>query len=149
MPSKRERDQIARVIDANANRLREGLRVVEEIARLILNNPHLTNTLKEKRHAIEDLVGQLELSKETLLSARNSDDDVGLERIFDKNSREDCQDILWANIRRSQESCRVLEEFSKLFDENIPATFKKIRFSLYTLEKEIQTQLKTYCNETR
>lgn len=148
MPSKRERDRIVRIIDANANRLREGLRVVEEIARLVLNDAQLTNRLKVKRHAVEDLVGQLTLSKETLLSARESEDDVGLERVFDRTSRKNCEDILWANIRRAQESCRVLEEFSKLLNENIPVSLKKIRFSLYTLEKEIHTELKKW-NETR
>lgn len=149
MSSKGERDRIARVIDANANRLREGLRVVEEIARLVLNNARLTNALKEKRHAVEDLVDQLAFSKETLLSARDSEEDVGLDRVFDESSRKDCEDILWANIRRSQESCRVLEEFSKLYNEHIPVSFKKIRFSLYTLEKEIHSELKKYPNEAR
>ena len=148
MTSERERDWIARVIDANANRAREGLRVVEEITRLVLNNAHLTDTLKKNRHAIEDLVSQLTLSKGTLLSARDSEDDIGFEGIFDESSRKNCEDIFWANIRRSQESCRVLEEFSKLFNDHIPVSFKKIRFSLYTLEKEIHAELRKHWNET-
>ena len=148
MPSKKQRDYIARIIDANANRLREGLRVAEEIARLVLNNADLTNKLKEKRHAVEDLTGHLSISTDTLLSARDSEDDVGLEHVFDETTRTDCEDILRANLRRSQESCRVLEEFSKLFNQNIPLSFKKIRFDLYTVEKEIVSELHRYWHET-
>jgi hypothetical protein len=148
MPSKQERNKIARVVDANANRFREGLRVVEEIARLVLNSVDLTSTLKEKRHAVQDLVSQLPISQETLLSARNSEEDVGLKEVFDETTREDCEDILRANMRRSQESCRVLEEFSKVFDQKTPVSFKKIRFELYTLEKEIIHELKKNQHET-
>ena len=149
MPSKQERDKIARLIDANANRFREGIRVVEEIARLVLNNVDLTSTLKEKRHAVQDILNRLPISQEILLSARNSEDDVGFEKVFDETTREDCEDILRANMRRSQESCRVLEECSKLFDQKVPVFFKKIRFELYAVEKDIINELKKARHETR
>ena len=148
MPLKQEHDRIARVFDANANRLREGLRVVEEIVRLVLDNADLTEKLKGKRHAVEDLMGGLALSDIALLSARESEQDVGLDRVFDEMTRTDCMDILRANIRRAQESCRVLEEFSKLYDPDTPLSFKHIRFELYSLEKEIMCELTRNQHET-
>jgi hypothetical protein len=136
MFSEQEKGRIARVIDANANRLREGLRVTEEITRLILNDKDLTQRLKEKRHAARDLVQQLPVA-DILLAARDSLGDVGVKKGFDSLARKDIEDILRANLRRSQESCRVLEEFSKLFDGETSESFKGLRFDLYTLEKRI------------
>ncbi len=140
---------VARIIDANANRAREGLRVTEEITRLILNDAALTERLKEKRHAISNVADQLRLSHHTLISARDSEHDVGMDQVFDASTRTDCGEILRANLRRSQESCRVLEEFSKLCDPDIAASFKKIRFDLYTLEKEIAAELRGSGDEKR
>lgn len=133
--------RVARIIDANGNRAREGLRVAEEITRLILNDTALTEKLKERRHAISDLVSRLDLSHHALISARDSEHDVGMDQVFDTSTRAGCGEILRANLRRSQESCRVLEEFSKLCNPDIPSSFKKIRFDLYTLEKEIAHRL--------
>ena len=135
-----ERERIARVIDANTNRLREGLRVTEEITRLILNNTDLTRNLKEKRHTAGDLVRQLPVT-DILLEARDSGSDVGADKGFDTLPRKDVEDILRANLRRAQESCRVLEEFSKLFDGPASQFYKGMRFDLYTLEKTILTEL--------
>jgi len=142
MPSEKWMSRIYRVIDANANRLREGLRVVEEIARLVLDDGDLTRRLKEKRHAVGDVLKRLALPEGALLSARDSDGDVGTEAVKGETVRSDCEDILRANLRRSEESCRVLEEFSKLLDEEISLSFKRIRFDLYTLEKEIVAEVK-------
>jgi len=44
---------IERLIDANLNRLKEGLRVVEDICRYIHNDQVLTSKLKELRHSIQ------------------------------------------------------------------------------------------------
>lgn len=148
MLSEQEQKRIARIIDVNANRLREGLRVTEEITRLVLNDTGLTRRLKEKRHVAGDLVQKLPMA-EALLEARDSESDVGVQKGFDTVPRQDIEDILRANLRRSQESCRVLEEFSKLFDRNTSESFKEMRFDLYTLEKTIITKLNTtHTNET-
>jgi len=44
--------EIYRVLDANFNRAREGLRVTEEVARFILEDPQLTARLKDLRHRL-------------------------------------------------------------------------------------------------
>jgi hypothetical protein len=149
MVSERWVSRIYRVIDANANRLREGLRVVEEIARLVLDDVDLAKRLKERRHAVENLVGRLALPEGALLSARDSEGDVGSEAVYDEYDRSHCEDILRANLRRSEESCRVLEEFSTLFDKEISLSFKRMRFELYTLEKEVVGELRKDRHEKR
>ena len=47
-----------RIIDANLNRSREGLRVCEEVARFHLSSPQLTRELKSVRHAVNALQGE-------------------------------------------------------------------------------------------
>ena len=134
--------KIYRVIDANLNRAREGLRVCEEVVRFVLDDARLTRRLKRLRHRI---TGVLKESSPVLLKARNSNSDVGRNRVKDRESRSGYRDLFLANMERVKESVRVLEEFSKLIDEEIrgkasdraSSSFKRIRFRLYTLEKQI------------
>ncbi|MFA6384789.1 MAG: hypothetical protein WCY10_05405, partial [Candidatus Omnitrophota bacterium] len=67
---------ISRVIDANANRLKEGLRVCEEVARFILNDGRLTRGLKEIRHEADGLLDAL-ISRSDCLFERDSTHDTG------------------------------------------------------------------------
>ncbi len=134
--------KIYRVIDANLNRAREGLRVCEEVVRFVLDDARLTRRLKHLRHRITDILKKF---SPALLKARNSNSDVGRNKVKDKESRSGYRDLFLANMERVKESVRVLEEFSKLVDEEIrgkasnttSSSFKRIRFRLYTLEKEI------------
>ncbi len=43
---------LGRILDASANRAREGLRVVEDYVRFVLDDPGLTRRLKEVRHRL-------------------------------------------------------------------------------------------------
>jgi thiamine-phosphate pyrophosphorylase len=131
-------DKIYRIIDANINRAKEGIRVVEEICRFVLEDEKLTAKLKEIKHKITKLGNNLaDYSK--LLSSRDSNKDIGLSVSAKiKNKRKDYYDLIIANICRATESCRVLEEISKLKkEEDISFEFEKIRYQLYSLEKEI------------
>jgi len=125
---------INRIIDANINRAKEGLRVCEEIARFILNSRELTSRLKDIRHRIDLIFKQLP-KKILLLEQRKSSSDVG--RCLYKNElkRKNCLDIFFANIQRAKESVRVLEEFSKLININTAIELKKIRYDIYETEK--------------
>lgn len=134
-----------RIIDANLNRAKEGLRVVEEISRFVLNDAILSQKLKEVRHILTQVVTDL-FCTSWLLSARKSDEDIG--RIgFDRTERENYLSLIKANMSRAQEAVRVLEEFSKILTpragDNILAfqRFKEIRFNLYDIEKEIHQRV--------
>jgi len=135
-----ERDEkLYRVLDANANRAREGLRVVEEYLRLVCDDSSFSARLKSLRHAITESVIAAGIS-DKLIAARESDADVGAtEPKGTESARSDMLHIVTANLRRSQEALRVLEEYSKLVSTEACARFKRLRFESYTLEKEIIT----------
>lgn len=131
-------DKIARIIDANLNRSREGLRVVEDLVRFVLNDADLASQIKTARHEIVSIARQLPIDDLELLDSRDSRGDVGMNlNCSSEDFRLNLPQIAVANIRRSQEAMRVLEEVSKLYDTNPALQFKKLRFRLYDLEKQI------------
>ncbi|MDD5495925.1 MAG: hypothetical protein PHP46_02345 [Candidatus Omnitrophica bacterium] len=141
------RDRVCRVIDANLNRSREGLRVCEEIARFILNSPRLTKELKSIRHGISNTMKGLPVGIETLCRSRDSRADIGGRPKFEINlTRKDCLDIFAANIERAKESLRALEEFSRLLDSASAARFLKLRFKVYDIEKRSVKKISTLHN---
>ncbi len=117
-----------RLIDANLNRLREGIRVVEDIFRYIYNDKDTSLKLKNLRH-----LSRLNNYSE-LLETRDVQNDVLRESIKSEQNRDDLNSILIANFKRAQESSRVLEEFTKLSSIESSENFKYIRYELYTLE---------------
>ena len=132
---------IYRIIDANLNRAREGIRVTEEVARLYLNDKKLTQRLKSLRHKI-DQIAQKDFDSRQLILYRDSQHDVGAFGMGKlEGKREGTRGIVQANLRRSQEALRVLEEFGKLISLTAACSFKKIRFALYSLEKDILNSL--------
>ena len=117
-----------RLIDANLNRLREGIRVVEDIFRYIYDDKQTALKLKELRH-LSRLENYIEL-----LETRDIKNDVLRSSIKSEQNREDLYSILIANFKRAQESARVLEEFTKLISIKDSENFKYIRYELYNLE---------------
>lgn len=119
-----------RVIDANLNRLKEGIRVIEDMARYADNNKALSSRLKNLRHLakIDDI--------EPLLKSRDAQNDVLRPTIESEMERSSIESIIIANYKRAQESSRVLEELYKVVDPSLSEKFKTIRYELYTLEKD-------------
>ena len=123
--------ELFRVIDANLNRLKEGVRVVEDIMRYRDNNKELSTKLKELRHK-----ARIEETLELLLH-RDSINDVLRPTTTSELNRTDISSIITANFKRAQESSRVLEELFKLYNAEYSENFKYIRYELYNLEKKI------------
>lgn len=123
--------ELFRVIDANLNRLKEGIRVIEDIMRYRDNNKTLSKKLKNLRH-----LARIDEYKE-LLKNRDSIHDVLRESTESELLRADIESIIAANFKRAQESSRVLEELFKLHSTTQSENFKHIRYELYDLEKEI------------
>jgi thiamine-phosphate pyrophosphorylase len=123
--------ELYRVIDANLNRLKEGIRVVEDIMRYRDNNKTLSKKLKDLRHK-----AHVNETRE-LLKYRDSINDVLRASSQSELNRSDIAGILTANFKRGQESARVLEELYKLENIEYSENFKYIRYELYNLEKEI------------
>ena len=138
--------EIFRIIDANFNRSREGLRVCEEVTRFVWNSAALTKELKSVRHSITDILINTPMYTpgvyKGLFEARDILSDVGrLQRQRSEMRRLDYSDIFGANIERAKESLRVLEEFFKLIDKNDSAKFTKLRFKVYEIEKKALSHL--------
>jgi len=129
-----------RLIDANLNRISEGLRILEDVARFLLNDANLSEQLKSLRH---DLLGEDWALQRKLLLARDSVRDVGaFAQVPGELEREDLPAIVIANARRVQEALRVLEEFAKLPNQPLnSARFKKARFALYEIERKLTSDL--------
>lgn len=134
-----------RLIDANLNRLREGIRVVEDIARYIFNDFTLASKLKILRHRtkISDFA-----MIESLMKSRDINNDILKDSTKSERNRHNLTDIVIANFKRSEESARVLEEIFKLDSIKIAESalesseenkalceiFKAIRYELYDIE---------------
>jgi len=131
---------VNRVIDANINRAKEGLRVCEEITRFILDNRLLTSRLKRIRHNLTSLSESL-ISKQELFKERESIKDVGRFIKANELKRDGLSGIFFANIQRVKESVRVLEEFSKLINIEVALGFKNIRYKVYEIEKKVSVCL--------
>jgi thiamine-phosphate pyrophosphorylase len=123
---------VNRILDANLDRAREGLRIVEEWCRFGLNNASLTNDCKEMRR---------ELAKwhsADLRMARNTPEDVGTALSHPQEEiRDNIESVLQANLCRIQEALRVLEEYGKLYHPDMGVTFKQLRYRVYTLESNL------------
>lgn len=128
-------NKILRIIDANLNRLKEGLRVCEDICRFILDDRLLAKNYKDIRHKVSEALEEF-LSTRKVIQARDIIKDVGKKSVKLELKRKDFKDIFVANIQRTKESMRVVEEFNKLFDKNISQRFKTLRYKIYDLEKK-------------
>lgn len=130
-------DGILRILDANLNRAREGLRVCEDILRFSFNDRLFTRELKTARHRIAKILKCYIGSKRDLLRYREAKHDVGKNLSVKKIGRLQIGDLFFFNIQRSQEALRVLEEVSKIVHPDLEGKFRKIRFKLYLLESKV------------
>lgn len=140
MPNNSKTKAIYRVIDANINRVKEGLRVCEEITRFILDNRNLTAEFKKIRHRTDAILKYLPRNTE-LFKKRQSLTDVGRKIYVNELKRKNYRDIFFANIQRVKESIRVLEEFTKLINKNIAVRFKGLRYDIYEVEKKVAKRI--------
>ena len=140
-----------RIIDANFNRAREGLRVIEDYCRFALNSKSLSARAKELRHQLCVLIGKLDSGK--LIASRDTLADVGVDQVIEsRHRREDLKDCLTAACKRAVEALRVLSEvISSLGSRDsglerratsdeyrlLSKQIEQIRYAAYTLEKDI------------
>lgn len=130
---------VLRILDANFDRAREGLRVLEDIARFGLDDRPLAGLLRGLRHEVGELGRPLTLE---LVSARRAESDVGgPSEAKPELARGDLASVAAANARRVQESLRVLEELAKLpgspLGAGAPTSIERARFQVYALERDL------------
>ncbi|MFO0876662.1 MAG: thiamine phosphate synthase [Gemmataceae bacterium] len=131
-----ERMEIGRILDAGFNRAREALRVVEDYCRFALDDAFLSSLLKEIRH---DLTAAFEeLAPPTLLSARETEQDVGTQISTEREyERASLFDVVRANLKRLEEALRSLEEFAKVPSPLLAERIERLRYRSYTAERAI------------
>jgi thiamine-phosphate pyrophosphorylase len=124
----------ARIIDVNANRCREALRVVEDYCRFALNDAFLSREVKTLRHefvAILDRIAPVHLAE-----ARDTAGDVGTTISTDSEMQRDSPlHVAQVNWKRLQEALRSLEEYSKCVQPELASALEQLRYRCYTLEK--------------
>lgn len=123
---------VHRILDANLDRAREGLRIIEEWCRFGLNQSQLTEQCKELRQAIAVW------HTPDIRAARDTPSDPGTELTHaQEKERSSLSHVLQANFCRVQEALRVLEEYGKLYRTDMGEACKQMRYQVYTLESEL------------
>jgi thiamine-phosphate pyrophosphorylase len=122
-----------RILDANFNRAREALRVIEDMARFINGDARVYGKIKRIRHKLSGLTRDI---YPRLLKHRDSETDVSARQ--KERGRKSIREILKANFIRAEEAIRVLEEFSKLISPEAGYRLKRLRFRVYGIEKEMK-----------
>jgi thiamine-phosphate pyrophosphorylase len=127
---------VYRIIDANFNRAREAIRVVEDFCRFAVNSSHLTERAKQIRHKLSASIDKLGI--EQLIAARNTTEDVGIgQKVDEQLHRTNLNDCLTAACKRLTEALRVLAETIQTFNPSMAQAIENLRYAAYTLEKDI------------
>jgi thiamine-phosphate pyrophosphorylase len=126
---------VYRILDANLDRAREGLRIIEEWCRFGLNHQSLTEHLKGLRQTLA------KWHTADIRRARDTPGDPGTALNHPQEAeRTSVAAVLQANFCRLQEALRVLEEYGKLYRSDFAAACKDMRYTAYTLESELLGQ---------
>jgi thiamine-phosphate pyrophosphorylase len=130
------RASIDRILDANLDRAREGLRTIEEWCRFGLNSAALTEECKHLRQEIAHW------HTDKIRAARNTPNDPGVGLSHpQEEERTSVAAVLQANLCRTQEALRVLEEYGKIYSSQMGHAFKQMRYRVYTLESQLMGSL--------
>jgi thiamine-phosphate pyrophosphorylase len=127
---------VYRILDANLDRAREGLRIIEEWCRFGLNNSQFSSICKHLRQEL----GTWHTAE--IRAARDTPGDTGTDLSHpQEEERADITSLLQANFCRVQEALRVLEEYGKLYhpqkDMQMGTVCKQMRYQVYTLESNL------------
>jgi thiamine-phosphate pyrophosphorylase len=153
---------ITRILDANANRAREALRVMEEAARFVLDDAELSRALKQLRHELGEALARIE----GLERHRDTPGDVGTTITTEaERSRATIVDVAVAAGKRLTEALRALEEYTKLLPpppelppELLPEkggsppvalsdAFKSLRYRAYDLDQRLHRALSPHARK--
>jgi thiamine-phosphate pyrophosphorylase len=132
---------VLRLLDANLNRAREALRVLEDYARFILDDNVLSAGLKELRH---ELAGASRLIGAEAIAFRDTPNDVGRDNKTPAEMlRADLADVITAAGKRLGEALRAIEEYLKTLAPKQAAAVESIRYRFYAIEQRLTLSLRT------
>ena len=125
-------NRIAQLIDANLDRAREGLRVMEDWCRFALKRNDFSIQIKDWRQQLGAF--HHNIYREARLTSE--DPAKGVSHPLQK-TRTTPQEIFLANSSRVQEALRVLEEFTRITDPKLSQLASKIRYESYEIEIKV------------
>jgi thiamine-phosphate pyrophosphorylase len=126
---------LLRLVDANANRAREALRVMEDHARFVLDDDALCGELKRIRHDLTSAIR--EFLPEAILH-RDTPGDVGTEiKTEAEAQRTDVADIVTAAGKRFGEAARALAEYMKTLAPARAGRLEMLRYRFYDVERRL------------
>jgi thiamine-phosphate pyrophosphorylase len=132
-----------RIIDANANRAREALRVMEDAARFVLDDRDLCARLKSLRHGLAEAIGPIMLEG---IAWRDTAGDVGTSvSTASEGQREGMREVVVAAGKRLSEALRSIEECAKTLPAEprpeattpMGATIERLRYLGYNIERDL------------
>ncbi len=127
-----DKKSVFRILDANLDRAREGLRIIEDWCRFGLNNETMTAQIKHLRQELA------RWHSPEIRLARDTPGDLGTGLTHPQEStRSSVTAVLQANFARTQEALRVLEEYGKLHSPEMAAACKQIRYEIYSLDSQL------------
>ena len=124
--------RIYQIVDANLDRAREGLRVLEDWARFGLGKEKYVERIKNFRQILGK--NHLEVYKQS--RNHNEDKCKGLTH-QEQINRKTSEQIISSNSARVQEALRVIEEFSRLHNQKPSKIASEIRYEIYTIEIDL------------
>ena len=130
---------VLRLLDANANRAREALRVLEDYARFVLDDRELSAGLKGIRHeataVLRTLLGEA-------IVYRDTPGDVGVSNKTQAElHRADISEVVTAAGKRLGEALRAIEEYLKTIAPTDAARIERLRYSFYEIEQRLSRTL--------
>ena len=127
-----EQRAIERLLDANLDRAREGLRVIEDWCRFGLARPDLVSRTKDFRQRL----GRCHQASFKLARHTATDPAAGMAHGA-QAERQGAAAVVAANCGRVQEALRVLEEFGRGLPGPLAGEAAAIRYGLYDLEVDV------------
>jgi thiamine-phosphate pyrophosphorylase len=121
------------LLDANANRAREGLRIIEDTARFVLGKPQAAKAFRAMRHGVDELVRE---HYKQLLSARDVEHDSGRANPA-RPYKGGVGSLLAANFKRVEEALRTLEEYGRVLSPGAVKKAQALRFEVYRWETKL------------
>lgn len=137
---------VYRILDAAINRAGEGIRVVEDYVRMVLEDGFLSRQLKSLRHELTEAVESVDT--QLRMAARDTIGDVGCKIETESEYKREAfeftdltpkpgSDLLRANMSRTQQALRTIEEYSKTIDPEVAKNVEQLRYRSYTIEKAV------------
>ena len=132
--------EVYRILDANFNRAREALRVVEDCGRFALNDPAVTAMAKNLRSQIKEVT--VDLPANEMIVSRDTPGDIGTELTSPTEpERQDLADVASAACKRMTEALRTIEEYVKFVAPAQTIKVERMRYDAYTLEQRLMQRL--------